>query len=92
MESSWTPQRQLRYARLLTFTLAACSASSNSLYLYYLNTHSMVRWWSGTNSLLLGLFMLSLSAVISFSGSRWGSLATAAVGLLNLAVGLLFFS
>lgn len=91
MEISRTPQRQLRYARVLAFTLAACTAASNGLYLYYLSTHSMVRWWSGMNALILGLFMLSLSAVYSFSGSRSGSLAIAAIGLLNLGVGFLFF-
>lgn len=75
----------------MTFTLAACTVASNCLYLYYLNRHSMVRWWSGTNATLLGLFMLSWSAVMALSGSRWGSLAIAGIGLLNLAVGLLFF-
>jgi hypothetical protein len=51
----------------------------------------MVRSWSGANALLLGAFMLSGSAVMSFGGSRWGSLAIGAIGLLNLAVGFLFF-
>ena len=54
---------QLKHARYLTFTLAACAVASNSLYLYYLMQHSMLRWWSGINGLLLGFFMLSWSAM-----------------------------
>ncbi len=84
-------ERQLKYARYLTFALAACTIASNSLYLYYLTQHSLVRWWSGVNGLLLGLFMLSWSAVMAARGSRWGSLTIAAIGVLNLAVGFLFF-
>lgn len=85
------PERRLKYARHLTFALAACTIASNSVYLYYLTQHSLVRAWSGANALLLGFFMLSWSARMFFSSSRWGSLAIGGIGLLNLAVGLLFF-
>ena len=53
--------------------------------------HSMIPWSSGVNAMLLGLFMLSGSTVLVMRGSRWGSLSIAAIGILNLAVGFLFF-
>ncbi len=83
-------EAQLKYARYVTFALAACTIVSDSVYLYYLTQHSMIRVWSGVNAALLGLFMLSWSVILTRS-ARWGALAIAAIGVLNLAVGFLFF-
>jgi hypothetical protein len=75
----------------MTFVLAGCTIASDAAYLYYLTQHSMVRFWSGVNSLLLGLFMLSWSILMMERGGRWSAAAIAAIGGLNVAVGLLFF-
>jgi hypothetical protein len=82
---------QLRPASYVTFALAACTIVSDSLYLYYLTQHHMVRIWSGVNSILLGLFMLSWSVLMMQRGGRWTALAITVIGTLNVAVGLLFF-
>jgi hypothetical protein len=80
-----------RYARRLTFALAAATAISDALYLLYLRHHHLVRAWSGANSVLLGLFMLALSMFIMRPRSRWASIAIAGVGIANVLVGGLFF-
>jgi hypothetical protein len=82
---------QLKYAKYLTFALAACTVASNSAYLFYLSNHHMVRYWSGFNGILLGLFMGGWSAMLALAGNRWASGVIAAIGLFNLAVGVLFF-
>ncbi len=82
---------ELRYARYLTFALAACTVISNGLYLYYLIDHPMVRVWSGINGVLLGLFMVSWSVVMARSGGRRGAVAISLIGIFNVVVGFLFF-
>lgn len=82
---------QLKHAKYLTFALAACTVVGNGAYFIYLNDHHMVRYWSGANSILLGLFMAGWSAVLALAGSRWSAGAIAVIGLLNLAVGVRFF-
>ena len=82
----------VRLVRYLTFVLAACVIFSNGLYLFYLNSgHHMVRYWSGMNGGLLGFFMLSWAILMRAKGDRWAAAAILVIGLLNLAVGLLFF-
>ena len=80
-----------RYARHLTFTLAAATAISDALYLIYLRHHHMVRAWSGANSILLGLFMLVWSVSIIGSRNLWVSIAIACIGIANVVVGGIFF-
>ena len=83
---------QRRLVRYLTFFLAACVIVNDGLYLFYLNSgHHMVRYWSGTSSTLLGLFIVSLSMLMRAKGGRWVAAIILVIGLLNLAVGLLFF-
>ncbi len=83
---------QLRLVRSLTFVLAACVILSDGLYLYYLNSgHHMVRYWSGTNGVLLGLFMVSWAMLMQAKGDRWAAGMILIIGLFNLVVGLLFF-
>ena len=82
----------LRLLRFLTFVLAAGVILSDGLYLYYLNSgHHMVRYWSGTNGVLLGLFMVSWAMLMQAKGDRWGAAMILIVGLFNLVVGFLFF-
>ncbi len=83
--------KQLRYAKYLTFALAACTVVSNAAYLFYLSNHHMVRYWSGANSILLGLFLGGWSAVLTLAGARWAGGAIAVIAVLNLATGVLFF-
>jgi hypothetical protein len=82
---------QQRFARYLTFSLAACTVVSNVAYLVYLRSHSMVRTWSGINGVLLGLFFFAWALTLLNGKSRWGALAIALIGALNVTVGLLFF-
>jgi hypothetical protein len=51
----------------------------------------MLRYWSGTSSALLGLFMVSLSMLMRAKGGRWVAAMIVVIGLLNLAVGFVFF-
>ena len=80
--------RMLQY---LNYFLAVCTIASSGLYLFYLNSHHMVRAWSGINSLLLGLFMASCAVREQAKGGRWSIALFAVASLLNVAVGLLFF-
>lgn len=82
---------QLRYAKGLTFVLAACTVVSNGAYLFYLRDHHMARFWSGANSILLGLFLAGWSVTLTLAGSRWAGGAIGVIGALNVAVGVLFF-
>jgi len=43
------------------------------------------------NGVLLGFFMLSWAILMRAQGDRWVAAAILAIGLLNVAVGLLFF-
>ena len=82
----------LKLVRYLTFFLAACVIVNDGLYLFYLNSgHHMLRYWSGTSSALWGLFMVSLSMLMRAKGGRWVAAMIVVIGLLNLAVGFLFF-
>lgn len=88
----------LRLLRYLTYFLAACVILSDGLYLFYLNSGGhTVRYWSGMSSALLGLFLVSL-ALLMRAKELHSAAATIlvvgfllVVGLLNMAVGLLFF-
>lgn len=81
-----------RLARYSTYALAAATVVSDAVYLLYLRGHSMSRLWSGINAELLGLFMLAWAMTIVARGRhRWGSPVVAVIGLLNMAVGILFF-
>ena len=83
---------QLKLVRYLTYVLAACVILSDGLYLFYLNSgHHMVRYWSGTSSALLGLVIVSLSMLMRAKGGRWVAAMILVIGLLNLAVGFVFF-
>jgi drug/metabolite transporter superfamily protein YnfA len=83
---------RLKSVRYLTFFLAACVIVNDGLYLFYLNSgHHMVRYWSGTSSALLGLFIVSLSMLMRAKGGRWVAAMFLVIGLLNLGVGFLFF-
>lgn len=86
---------QLRLVRYLIYVLAACVILSDASYLLYLDSgHHMLRYWSGTNSALLGLFMVSWAMPMRANGGRWAAWAAATIaviGLFNLAAGLAFF-
>ena len=83
---------QLKLVRYLTYVLAACVILSDGLYLFYLNSgHHMLRYWSGMSSALLGLFLVSLAMLIRAKGGRWVAAMILVIGLLNLAVGFVFF-
>lgn len=83
--------RHLKYAKYLTFALAVCTIVSNVGYLVYLGSHHMARYWSGVNSISLGLFMAAWSAFLTLRGARWAGGVIAVIGLLNLVTGALFF-
>jgi hypothetical protein len=84
-----SPARLVRY---LTYILAAFTILSDGLYLFYLYSgHHMLRHWSGINSSLLGLFMVSWAALMRTRGDRWSAAVILVIGLLNLTVGVLFF-
>jgi hypothetical protein len=64
---------QLRLVRYLTYVLAACVILSDGLYLFYLNSgQHMLRYWSGMNSALLGLFMVSWAVLMRAKGVPLG--------------------
>jgi hypothetical protein len=78
--------------RYLSYVLAACVIISDGLYLFYLNSgHHMLKYWSGTNSILLGLFMASWAVMMQAKGDRWAAVTILVIGLFNVGVGLLFF-
>ncbi len=81
----------MKYARYLVYLLAAATAISDAVYLMYLRDHHMVRSWSGANAVLLGLFMMAWSLLIAGRQNRWAGIAIAAIGVLNLIAGGLFF-
>ena len=82
----------LRLVRYLTYVLAACVILSDGLYLFYLNSgHHMLRYWTGTNSTLLGLFMVSWAMLMQAKGDRWAAATILVIGLFNLIVGFLYF-
>jgi uncharacterized membrane protein YfhO len=80
-----------KYARHLTFALAGATVICDALYLIYLRHHHMVRAWSGTTSVLLGLFMLAWSISMIGLRHRWASIAIACIGIANVVVGAAFF-
>jgi hypothetical protein len=83
---------RLRLLRYLNYFLAACVVLSDGLYLCYLESgHHMARYWSGLNSILLGLFMLSLAMLMKAKEWRWIAATILVIGFVNLAVGVLFF-
>lgn len=81
----------LRYAKHVAYLLAACTAISDAAYLWYLNSHHMVRSWSGINSILLGAVLGAWSLALWERTNRWLAWTLAAIGALNLLVGTLFF-
>ncbi len=82
----------LRLLRYLTFVFAACVILSDGLYLFYLRSgRHMLRYWSGTNSALLGLFMASWAMLMYARRDRWAAATILVIGVFNLVVGLLFF-
>ncbi len=81
----------VRYAKPLTYLLAACTAISDAVYLWYLNGHHMIRTWSGINSILLGAFLVVWSLTVWERTRRWIAWTLGAIGGLNLLVGILFF-
>jgi hypothetical protein len=80
-----------RIVQYLNYFLAVCTIASSCAYLFYLNSHHMVRAWSGINSLLLGLFMASCAVREQAKGGRWSIALFAVASLLNVAGALLFF-
>jgi hypothetical protein len=83
---------QPRLLRYLNYFLAACVVLSDGLYLFYLESgHHMARYWSGVNSILLGLFLLSLAMLMKAKEWRWIAATILVIGFVNLAVGVLFF-
>ena len=82
----------LRLFRYLTFVFAAFVVVSDGIYLFYLHSgHHMLRVWSGTNSVLLGLFMSSWGMLMYAKGDRWAAATILVIGAFNLVVGVLFF-
>ncbi len=82
----------LRLLRYLTFVFAACVILSDGVYLFYLHSgHHMLRYWSGTNNALLGLFMVSWALLMYAKGDRWAAATILVIGVFNFVVGLLFF-
>ena len=84
-------ESRVKPAKYATYALAAVTVVSDVAYLIYLRHHHLSRPWSGINAELLGLFMLTWSVTTAARGMRWGRAVIAAVGLLNMAVGILFF-
>ena len=84
-------ERWLRFPKWSTYALAGVTVISDVAYLVYLRHHPLSRPWSGINAELLGLLMLTWSVTTAARGMRWGSAVIAAVGLLNMAVGIRFF-